>query len=256
MLIEKDDTLIIPTSTEGVPRRAVRVAAALCAAGLLVLALDASISVKARGLMATTRWQYVFWEWAELFGDGLGVILYVLVIFLACRATRPYLPRVLICALGAGLLADLIKVLVVRLRPRAFDLGTGAWESFVGFRPWLAFQDSRLLWDSGTQSFPSAHTATAFGFAMGLGWLFPRWRWPVLVLAALVACQRVVVGAHFPSDVLVGAAVGHLLAALCLEPAALGGRLDAWETRARAACQQPRHEPGKRPLVQSNRTAA
>ena len=87
--------------------------------------------------------------------------------------------------------------------------------------------------DSGLQSFPSAHTATAAGLAMGLAWLFPRGRWMFSALAALVACQRVVVGAHFPSDTMVGAAVGCVVAACFIDRRVLGPHFDAWEARQR-----------------------
>ncbi len=236
-----------PVSVDGMLKQACRVAAGLVLLGLVALVVDVPVSVAGRGLVARTPWGYAFWEWAELFGDGIGVALYSLVIFMAFRVARPYLPRVLICAFGSGLLADLIKAMVVRYRPRAFELGDSAFQSFLGFRPWLVARDSSLAWDSATQSFPSAHTATAFGFAVGLGWLFPRSRKPLLVLASLVACQRVVVGAHFPSDVLVGAAVGWVFAAFCIDREGLGRRMDAWETRLRAG-------QGKRDRVSESAT--
>ena len=223
----------VPVSSDGVLKRAFCIAGVLSIAGLFSLAIDGPASTAGREFFARTSWKYVFWEWAELFGDGIGVILYTLVIFIAFRESRPYLPRVLICAFGAGLLADLIKVFVVRLRPRAFHLDGSAFDSILGFRPWLAMQDARFVWDSATQSFPSAHTATAFGFAVGLGWLFPRARLLFVALASLVACQRVVVGANFPSDVLVGAAVGCAFAACCLDRDVIAWRMDAWEATLR-----------------------
>ena len=144
--------LNVPVSADGVLKRAYRVAGVLCLAALLALAVDGPVSDAGRGFFARTSWRYVFWEWAELFGDGIGVILYTLVIFMASRAARPYLPRVLICAFGAGLSADLVKVFVVRLRPRAFHFDGNAFESVLGFRPWLAVQDARFALDSATQS--------------------------------------------------------------------------------------------------------
>lgn len=68
-------------------------------------------------------------------------------------------------------------------------------------------------------SFPSGHTATAFVAAGCLVLSLPlarRWIWalPALSLAALVGLSRVAVGAHWPVDVLVGAAGGWACAAL------------------------------------------
>lgn len=60
------------------------------------------------------------------------------------------------------------------------------------------------------RSFPSGHAATAFALA-GLIALGGGWRaayWPSLLLAALVAVSRCVVGVHWPVDVLSGAIIG------------------------------------------------
>lgn len=59
-----------------------------------------------------------------------------------------------------------------------------------------------------TASFPSGHTATAFGFATGAAQELPVLAVPLLGLAGLVGFSRVHTGLHYPSDVAVGAAVG------------------------------------------------
>jgi undecaprenyl-diphosphatase len=43
---------------------------------------------------------------------------------------------------------------------------------------------------------------------------FPELGWVLLPLAALIAGSRVVLGLHYPSDVLAGAAIGAALAEL------------------------------------------
>ncbi|MDO8562573.1 MAG: phosphatase PAP2 family protein [Candidatus Limnocylindria bacterium] len=57
-------------------------------------------------------------------------------------------------------------------------------------------------------SFPSGDTALSFGAATALAVTWPAARLPVLLVAAAVGVSRVVVGAHYPSDVLAGALVG------------------------------------------------
>jgi diacylglycerol kinase family enzyme/membrane-associated phospholipid phosphatase len=67
-----------------------------------------------------------------------------------------------------------------------------------------------------TTSFPSGHAASAAAFATGVALEVPLLGVPVAVLAAAVAASRVVTGAHYPSDVLAGAAIGAGAGALTL----------------------------------------
>lgn len=60
-------------------------------------------------------------------------------------------------------------------------------------------------------SFPSGHSASAAAFAVSVGEVLPGLRVPLRVAASVVAFSRVYTGVHYPSDVLVGAAVGALL---------------------------------------------
>jgi membrane-associated phospholipid phosphatase len=118
-----------------------------------------------------------------------------LVIFLLDTSRRWALPRVLACALFSGLVADVVKMLIARARPSDFDFSGGAWTTFGAWFPLASA-------GSAGQSFPSAHTATAVGFALGFSWLYPNGRRLFPLVAALVACQRIEASAHFLSDVL------------------------------------------------------
>lgn len=60
-------------------------------------------------------------------------------------------------------------------------------------------------------SFPSGHSASAAAFAVSVGDTLPRLRVPLRAAAAVVTFSRVYTGVHYPSDVVVGAAVGALL---------------------------------------------
>jgi undecaprenyl-diphosphatase len=61
-------------------------------------------------------------------------------------------------------------------------------------------------------SMPSGHAAGAFAAAVAVGLVHPRLRWPLLILAALIALSRVWLGVHYLTDVLVGAALGTAVA--------------------------------------------
>ncbi len=65
-------------------------------------------------------------------------------------------------------------------------------------------------------SFPSGHTLHAVNFGIQLVAFQPALLWIVLPFALLVASSRMVLGLHYLSDVLVGAAIGAALATLTL----------------------------------------
>lgn len=224
----------VPASMNGRLRAAWRTAVMFCLLGFAALAIDLPVS-RERAQIASLAVYRQLWMLPELFGDGMGVLLIALCIYLVDAARRPYLSRILACAYGSGMATNAIKVLVARSRPRALDLASydSVFSSFLGLRWWPGNKTDMSIWDSAYHSFPSAHAATAVGFAAGIVWLYPRARIAVAVLAAAVALQRVVVGAHFLSDTLVGAAVGYVVAAACLDRRALGGRFDVWEQKLR-----------------------
>src|SRR6185312_90854 len=60
----------------------------------------------------------------------------------------------------------------------------------------------------GGHSFPSGHAAGSFAFAAFVALRAPRWAVPAILWAVLVAWSRVVLGVHYPSDVLAGALLG------------------------------------------------
>jgi undecaprenyl-diphosphatase len=108
----------------------------------------------------------------------------------------------IVAFVGSGVMAQVIKHAVPRLRPSNLPDAVVA-------------PDERIFHNS----FPSGHTTTAFALAF---WVFlltyrTRYRWwgyGALLLAGLVGLSRVYRGVHYPSDVLTGAAIGMLWGAL------------------------------------------
>jgi undecaprenyl-diphosphatase len=70
------------------------------------------------------------------------------------------------------------------------------------------FLYSPFIWRAAYAGMPSGHATTAFAALVAFGTLWPRSRTLWLVYALLIAVSRVVVTAHYPSDVLAGALVG------------------------------------------------
>ncbi|OYW43812.1 MAG: hypothetical protein B7Z45_00620, partial [Azorhizobium sp. 12-66-6] len=59
-------------------------------------------------------------------------------------------------------------------------------------------------------SFPSGHSTVVFAVALAFAALFPRARGALIAVATLVGVSRVVLGSHYPSDVLAGAALASV----------------------------------------------
>lgn len=101
----------------------------------------------------------------------------------------------------SGIAVNLIKVLAGRLRPKLLFEA-----DIYGFAP--------LSIGYEYNSFPSGHAATVFALAWALAFLFPRLRFALFTSAALIGLSRLIVGAHFLSDVVAGAYVGVITVVL------------------------------------------
>jgi undecaprenyl-diphosphatase len=75
-------------------------------------------------------------------------------------------------------------------------------------RPFVAHSVHLLVSSATDSSFPSDHVTAAFTIAGTAVLRGTRGRWLMTVGATLVAISRVYVGAHYPTDVIAGAALG------------------------------------------------
>jgi len=79
-------------------------------------------------------------------------------------------------------------------------------------RPAVAGGPDPLVHLPGSPAMPSGHALVAFACAATLASIAPRLAIPLYLLATGIALSRVVVGVHYPADVLVGAVLGLALA--------------------------------------------
>ena len=183
----------------------------LAATAVLIVALvpfDALISQRAQGLpetivtlnrhitdFGTFRWM--------IYGSGLVVIIaYILYrvsgnVTLAGRARTAWrLSLYFFVTIGAtSALVHLVKLVVGRARPALFaEHG--------------AYSLTPFAYDDLYSSFPSGHSAAVGAFFGAFSMVAPRLRPLFLVGALTIGVSRVIVGAHYPSDVAAGLLLG------------------------------------------------
>lgn len=155
---------------------------------------------------------------SEAFAHGTGVVVIVIAFAVLDRQHRRLFYVPLLTALGGGLAANILKVsLLARIRPQAFDFSQPIWGTFYAAFPLFNSAAWSHLGQHDYQGCPSAHSATAAALAVALTMIYPHGRWLFVGLTLLSGFQRVVVGAHFPSDVVWGWGVGTLFAAFILD---------------------------------------
>jgi undecaprenyl-diphosphatase len=143
-------------------------------------------------------WLRVFFKTASRLGDG--IIWYALMIALPfLYGSRGLRVALIMLASGAAGLAvyKLLKRTFVRERPFIRHAG-------------ISLAQTPL----DRYSFPSGHTLHAVAFAWQACAAFPELSFALVPLALAIAASRVVLGLHYPTDVLVGALLGAISGAI------------------------------------------
>jgi undecaprenyl-diphosphatase len=189
--------------------RAFAFGAAVASLVFLMLAwtLDAPAS---RGAGDLPRWFVSAFDDITDFGKSSWFLWPLGLLFLGLAALPPVLTPVSQRVLAAimvragflfaaiavpGLFVAIAKRIIGRARPNVG--GSLDPVLFVPFK-----------WEAAYAGMPSGHATTAFAVLVAFGTLWPRARTVLLVYALLIAVSRVVVLAHYPTDVLAGAFVG------------------------------------------------
>lgn len=81
-------------------------------------------------------------------------------------------------------------------------------KSFARVRPCDCLVTNAYIVPGDKFSLPSGHSAAAFLVAIILSNFFPEYVWLLFGWASSVAISRVVLGVHFPADIILGAIIG------------------------------------------------
>ena len=145
----------------------------------------------------STRERWFFWPFALISRVGNGVFWYSLMVVLPIADGIDGLRTALHMLLTSGValvIYESLKGMTQRVRPCHYDIDTSA-----GVPPLDQF------------SFPSGHTLHAVSFSTVALFYYPQLAWVLLPFTLLVAASRVVLGLHYPSDVLAASLVGLAL---------------------------------------------
>ena len=190
------------------PRQpAIAAAIAVAVFLILIVTIDAAAI---RGVQHVPRWIVAIFDDITDYGKS-GWFLWPLgLLFIALAALpsalTPFSQRVLAAIMvRVGFLFTAIAVpglfvtIVKRMIGRARPMVGGSLDPYL-FSP--------FAWHPAYASLPSGHATTAFAVLVAFGTLWPRARTVLLIYALLIAVSRVIVNAHYPSDVFAGALVG------------------------------------------------
>jgi len=181
--------------------------AAAAIATTMVL-LDARIAEAVRG---SPQWLHILFQEVTDFGKSgwflwpSGMLL--LAIAVLASSALPQFSRMVLAACAVRIsfvfmaiaLPSLVVTIGKRLIGRARPFVDGHADPFLYMHP---------VWRPDYASMPSGHATTGFAAMAAIALIWPRLRIPMLIYALLIAASRVVLDAHYLSDVIAGAAVG------------------------------------------------
>lgn len=153
--------------------------------------LEIGVCLRVNRLGQKTWIQKFFRSISKLGDGGFWAVMAFALVLLRGPEILPWLLQIAATAIAGVLIYKLLKHYLVRERPYishgAIQLGAAPLDRY---------------------SFPSGHTLHAVSFTLLFGHAEPMLLVICVPFAVLVALSRVILGLHYPSDVLVGAAIG------------------------------------------------
>lgn len=156
--------------------------------------MDLGLYHALNGLAGQAAWSDHLFRWTT---QGTAYLIGILLIgawfWPGSALDRGQRQRIVIYAVGSAILGLFVAQIIGHLWFRD--------------RPFLHHDAYLLITHASDASFPSDHAVG--GFSLALPFVFARRRlgWVLLALATILALSRVIVGVHYPSDVVGGAVV-------------------------------------------------
>ncbi len=157
---------------------------------------DGAVALRLNRGVGRSRWMCAAFRMVSRLGDGIA--WYALMLALLLRFGPDAVPAVL-HMIAAGLVCTALYKLIKNgtVRPRPYEAQPGI---MLFAAPLDHF------------SFPSGHTLHAVAFSLVALAYYPWLAWFAVPFTLLVAASRVMLGLHYPSDVLAGVAIGAAVA--------------------------------------------
>lgn len=129
----------------------------------------------------------------SFFAKGFGVVLFSLVVLYIIIKTKPHrqevlrIGRLVVVMFSALAFSRILKLVIARPRPfEVLDI------------------DPIILYGSG-DSFPSGHATFYMALAIiSFEYLPKSHAWTVTILAFVISISRIIIGVHFPTDIIMG----------------------------------------------------
>jgi membrane-associated phospholipid phosphatase len=143
---------------------------------------------------------------------GLIISILLISIYKKSKPLRAVVYQLILVFIAAALISFALKNIVTRERP------------------FITYPDIEKLSEAGSSSFPSGHTLETFALVVAISIAFPKKKFIISLFfwALLVAYSRMVLGVHYPGDVMGGMIIGAVIG-LAVPLLLKRGGLGAWK---------------------------
>ncbi len=198
-----------------------------------ILQMLGGVFLTAAGVVMSILMPAEYLSWSKAVIASISIVLALLVIYgtyRLCKDVNPVIVRRVALVMFLVIFADIVVVNLIKIpwgRPRMRLIASNPDAYFLPWwQPGTGLKDSLVALgvDSDEfKSFPSGHSANASSMMLlsVLPWLKPEWKKYQnhllgfgMAWAVIVAFTRIVMGAHFLTDVTVGLTIGFLVFAL------------------------------------------